>query len=94
MKHLIVPLKFQFTSNDVLLVRDAVIHGLGIAWIPTYYFHELNHDQHNLLPLLPEWQCSGKEVFIMYRDRDKRPARVDAFIEHVLNWKNRIQMFA
>ncbi|HHF2921608.1 TPA: LysR family transcriptional regulator [Vibrio alginolyticus] len=88
------PLKFQFTSNDVLLVRDAVIHGLGIAWIPTYYFHELNHDQHNLLPLLPEWQCSGKEVFIMYRDRDKRPARVDAFIEHVLNWKNRIQMFA
>ncbi|MDF5457278.1 LysR family transcriptional regulator, partial [Vibrio parahaemolyticus] len=81
-------------SNDVLLVRDAVIHGLGIAWIPTYYLHELNLDQHNLLPLLPEWQCSGKEVFIMYRDRDKRPARVDAFIEHVLNWKNRIQMFA
>ena len=66
-------LEFQFSSNDVLLVRDAVVHGLGIAWIPTYYFHELNHDQDNLLPLLPDWQDTGKEVFMMYRDRDKRP---------------------
>ncbi|ODA30248.1 transcriptional regulator [Veronia pacifica] len=86
-------LQFQFSSNDVLLVRDAVVHGLGIAWIPTYYFHELNHDQHNLLPLLPDWQDAGKEVFIMYRDRDKRPMRVDAFIEHVSMWKNRFNMF-
>ncbi|MCC5520105.1 LysR family transcriptional regulator [Vibrio cyclitrophicus] len=87
-------LQFQFSSNDVLLVRDAVVHGLGIAWIPTYYFHELNHDQQNLLPLLPDWRGFGKEVFIMYRDRDKRPSRVDAFIEHVFIWKSRFNMFA
>ncbi|AIW15832.1 LysR family transcriptional regulator [Vibrio tubiashii] len=85
--------KCHFASNDVLLVRDAVIQGLGIAWIPTYYFHDLNQEHFNLQPLLPDWLAPGKEVYMMYRDRGNRPARVDAFIEHVIDWKNRFKMF-
>lgn len=83
---------FNFSSNDVLLVRDAANRGLGIAWIPPYYFNNPAKDNHHLEPVLPDWQGSEREVYIMYRDRDKRPARVDAFINHVYEWKFRFNM--
>ncbi|QDO82372.1 LysR family transcriptional regulator [Shewanella psychropiezotolerans] len=83
---------FNFSSNDVLLVRDAAVKGLGIAWIPPYYFNNLAKNNHHLEPVLPDWQGAEREVYIMYRDRDKRPARIDAFINHVYEWKSRFNM--
>ncbi|MDA0117552.1 LysR family transcriptional regulator [Vibrio sp. T11.5] len=79
---------FDFSSNDVLLIRDAAIRGLGIAWIPPYYFAEEQY----LEEVLPEWKSADREVYIMYRDRDKRPARVDAFIKHVFEWRTRFNV--
>lgn len=37
--------------------------------------------------VLPDWSGYEREVYLMYRDRDKRPARIDAFITHVSKWK-------
>ncbi|WP_408900403.1 LysR family transcriptional regulator [Photobacterium piscicola] len=83
---------FNFSSNDVLLARDAATKGLGITWIPPYYFNNHDQDNHNLEPVLPNWQGHEREVYIMYRDRDKRPMRVDAFINHVYEWKSKFHL--
>ncbi|EIZ1170307.1 LysR family transcriptional regulator [Vibrio vulnificus] len=84
--------EFNFTSNDVLLARDAAGRGLGITWIPPYYFDNQSQSSLNLEPVLPDWQGADREVYMMYRDRDKRPARVDAFINHVFDWKSKFQL--
>ncbi|QUM84824.1 LysR family transcriptional regulator [Moritella sp. 28] len=79
--------EFSFKSNDVLLVRDAVKEGMGISWMPPYYFNGEQHKGHGLVPILPDWSGQDRQVILMYRDRDKQPARVQAFIQHVFDWK-------
>ncbi|UXI03914.1 LysR family transcriptional regulator [Photobacterium sp. TY1-4] len=79
---------FCFTSNDVLLVRDAASQGLGIAWMPPYYFEAHSEVRHHLVPVLPDWKGHDREVYLMYRDREHRPTRIEAFIQHVLAWKS------
>lgn len=81
---------FPFQSNDVLLVRDAAEHGLGIAWMPPYYFHDTQHQEHGLVQVLPDWAGEAYDVFLMYRDKDKQSARVKAFIQHVFDWKAKL----
>ncbi|NRD75660.1 LysR family transcriptional regulator [Shewanella sp. VB17] len=78
---------FNFSTNDVLLARDAANQGLGITWMPPYYFNDPKNTEHHLVPVLPDWSGYEREIYLMYRDRDKRPARIDAFITHVFKWK-------
>ena len=79
-----------FQSNDVLLIRGAAQQGLGIAWMPPYYVHDAQQQGHALVPVLPEWTGEAIDVFLMYRDKDKQPARVKAFIQHVFDWKAKL----
>ncbi|MDO6706884.1 LysR family transcriptional regulator [Photobacterium sp. 1_MG-2023] len=72
--------------NDIHIARDAAAAGLGITWIPAYYFEADGLLQHDLIRLLPDWAGENKTIWMMYRDRIRQSARLKAFIEHVENW--------
>nr|WP_281182227.1 substrate binding domain-containing protein [Vibrio sonorensis] len=79
---------YLFESNDVLVVREAVSYGMGIGWMPPYYFNNPSHANSGLVSVLPEWLGQARPIKLLYRDRDMMPARIQVFIQHVLEWKS------
>ncbi len=76
-----------FHTNDILTAQSAAAEGLGIAMIPSYYTHFNSVLNRTLKPILPEWHGGQNNVWLMYRDRKQRPARISAFIDYVLTWQ-------
>ncbi|GAB6260718.1 LysR family transcriptional regulator [Photobacterium sp. R1] len=71
------------TVNDIHVARDAAAEGLGITWMPAYYFETDALTRAGLTRLLPDWAGEAKSIWMMYRDRTMLSARMKAFIEHV-----------
>ncbi|WP_087024029.1 LysR family transcriptional regulator [Thaumasiovibrio subtropicus] len=72
-----------FNCNDYTLILDAIQANLGIGLLPPYY---ANRAHVELIPVLPEWHTEVREIKMMYRQRKNKPARIQAFIDHVLAW--------
>jgi DNA-binding transcriptional LysR family regulator len=82
-----------FRCSDIGVALDAVAEGFGIVLVPNYYFtnardHTVNphSKQRQLTPVLPDWRGQPRPVYLMYRDRQVMPARLRAFIDHVVEW--------
>ncbi|MCP5162208.1 MAG: LysR family transcriptional regulator [Hahellaceae bacterium] len=41
----------------------------------------------SLIPVLPDWRGDERPVYLLYRDREFMPARLRAFVDHVLAWE-------
>jgi DNA-binding transcriptional LysR family regulator len=75
----------SFYSNEVRLLSDAALRGLGIAFLP------LPLVQHHLaagalVPILPGVLEIQSQVALVYPEREHVPAQVRAFIDAVTKW--------
>jgi DNA-binding transcriptional LysR family regulator len=80
-----VPVRARFTSNDLSLLADAALRGIGIALLPREFV--LRHlDAGTLVPVLPDQVGVHGGIWVVYPERRGVLPRVRAFIDHAVAW--------
>lgn len=74
-----------FSSNDLRLVRDAAVRGLGIAMIPHLVLGDLV-ETGVLVQVLPGILESENRVSVVYIEREFIAPHVRAFVEAMVAW--------
>ncbi|HRI64588.1 MAG TPA: LysR family transcriptional regulator [Polyangium sp.] len=74
-----------FSSNDLRLVRDAALRGLGIAMIPHLVLGDLV-ERGVLVQVLPKVLETEHRVSVVYLEREFTPPHVRAFVEAMVTW--------
>lgn len=75
----------SFSSNDIRLLRDAVIRGLGIALLPTVVLGDLVSNG-ALVHVLPGIIEAENRIAVVYPERELMPPHVRAFIDALVAW--------
>ena len=73
----------RLVSNDIALLRDAAVRGLGIALLPAAYSAARVADG-SLVPVLSDHVGAVSTVALVYPDRRFLKPAVRAFVEHVV----------
>jgi DNA-binding transcriptional LysR family regulator len=73
----------RLISEDVLVLREAVLAGYGIADLPPTLFRNEIADG-RLIRLLPKWQLPEVSVYAMYPSRQGLPAAVRMLVDHLM----------
>lgn len=79
-----------FSSNDLRLVRDAAVRGLGIAMIPQIVLGDLI-ERGEVVQVLPGILESENRVSVVYVEREFVPPHVRAFVEAMVAWAPALQ---
>ena len=79
-----------FSSNDIRLLRDAAVRGLGIALLPTILLTDLIENG-ALLHVLPGIVEAENRLAVVYPERELLPPHVRAFIEALVEWAPALQ---
>ncbi len=74
----------RLTCNDLLLLREAVVAGLGIAALPTFLASHAA-DSGQLVALLPQWQLAPHSFFAVFPRHEVIPAHVRALIDFLVD---------
>lgn len=74
-----------FSSNDLLLLRDAAVAGLGIAFLPLMAVSDML-DEGRLVQVLPRVVEAENRIAIVYVERELIPPQVRAFIDAMVAW--------
>ena len=74
-----------FSSNDIRLLRDAAVGGLGIALLPIIILSDLIA-RGALVHVLPGIVESQNRIAIVYPERELMPPHVRAFIDALVAW--------
>lgn len=74
-----------FSSNDLQVVRDAAIAGLGIALLPRLIVADALADG-TLVHVLEGSVKAENKLAVVYAERDLVPPHVRAFIDHLVAW--------
>jgi DNA-binding transcriptional LysR family regulator len=72
-------------SNELTLLRDAALRGLGIAYLPLMLVHE-DLRSGALVPVLPNALRSESVLAVVYPERQFVPPAVRAFVDAVVEW--------
>ncbi|MBS1077810.1 LysR family transcriptional regulator [Gluconobacter kondonii] len=72
----------RFGSQDMNMVKDAAIAGLGVAWLPDHFVRE-PLEKGLLVQVLPEWAGPEGIVHLVFTTRRGLPSAVRAFIDHL-----------
>lgn len=72
----------RFGSQDMGIVRDAAIAGLGVAWLPDHFVRE-PLEKGLVVQVLPEWTGPEGIVHLVFTTRRGLPSAVRAFIDHL-----------
>lgn len=72
-------------SNDLGLLRDAAVRGLGIALLPMPFVHALLEDG-ALVHVLPGELEAESQVAVVYPERELVPPQVRAFVDILVAW--------
>lgn len=80
-----VHLEGVFFSNELELVCDAAVRGLGIAFLPLMITHA-SLQSGALVPVLPDTLYAEALVAVVYPERQFVPPAVRAFVEAVVAW--------
>jgi len=75
----------SFASNDITLLMDAAVRGLGIAVLPTLLVG-LPLERGALVRVLPELIHAESRVAVVYQERELLPPQVRAFIDVLVAW--------
>jgi len=75
----------KLASNDVLLLRDAAVAGLGITLMPKVLCRDRLEDG-ALVPVLENEVGSQSRVALVYPDRNYLRPAVRAFLDHATEW--------
>ncbi len=74
-----------FSSNDVLLLGDAALRGLGIAFLPLVVVHR-HLESGALVQVLAGALSAEVRIAVVYPEREFVPPQVRAFVEAVVAW--------
>lgn len=80
-----VAVRGSFLSNDITLLADAALRGLGITLLPTMLVGKLV-TRGDLVHVLPELVGAESRVAIVYPERELLPAQVRAFLDVLAAW--------
>jgi len=86
----VVRIDGSFSSNDLRLVRDAALRGLGIAMIPQIVLGDLV-ERGELVQVLPGVLESENRVSVVYVEREFIAPHVRAFVEAMVAWAPALQ---
>src|SRR5260370_1810476 len=75
----------SFVSNDITLLMDAALRGLGIAVLPTLLVGALL-ERGTLVRVLPELIHADTRVAVVYPEKELMPPQVRAFIDALVAW--------
>ena len=73
----------RISGNTAQSLRKAAVAGLGIALLP-YPLTRLNLQSGLLVPVLPQYKCSGHGLSVLYPSRRQLPRAVSTFIDLVI----------
>lgn len=76
----VVPVRSNFCSNDVELLREAALHGLGLALLPGVLTAEDIHEG-RLIPVLQDELTGHSGLFILYPQNRYLSRKVRAFVD-------------
>lgn len=81
----VVRVRGVFSSNDLGLLRDAAVAGLGIALLPMLYIGD-RIERGELTRVLPGIVETEDRIAIVYVERELMPPQVRAFIDAMTAW--------
>src|SRR5258706_9230231 len=80
-----IAVESSFSSNDVMLLLDAALRGLGIAVLPTLLVGALL-ERGALVRVLPELIQAEFRATVLYQEKELLPPQVRAFIDVLVAW--------
>jgi DNA-binding transcriptional LysR family regulator len=75
----------SFVSNDITLLMDAAVRGLGIAVLPTLLIGSAI-ESGALVRVLPELIHAESRVSVVYQEKELLPPQVRAFVDALVGW--------
>lgn len=73
----------RLVCNDLMLLRQSVLSGLGIAPLPAYICkHELAEGR--IIEVLPGWRPPGRSFYAVFPQQQAMPVRVRSFIDFLV----------
>lgn len=79
----------QFSSNETLLIQEAVLEGMGVAMLPLALV-KTSIEQKKLIQILPDWELQKIGLHIVFTNRKFIAPQVRLFIDY-LTEKARLQ---
>jgi DNA-binding transcriptional LysR family regulator len=80
-----VHVESAFSSNDLVLLREAAARGVGIALLPTFLVSQLL-ETGALVKVLPGVIDAETRLAVVYPEREFLPRHVRAFIDALVQW--------
>ena len=80
-----ISIEGSFVTNDITLLMDAAVRGLGIAVLPTLLIGE-PLERGALVRVLPELIHAETRVAVVYQEKELLPPQVRAFIDVLVAW--------
>ncbi len=77
-----------FQTTDIEVALNATMENFGVALLPDYYLAPETDPGMQMQRVLPDWQGQPRPVYLLYRDRHAMPARLRAFVDHVVEWES------
>jgi len=72
--------KVRFSTSNSVALKRAVLAGIGMAVLPLWFIRE-ELASGALIDLLPDWRAPSLAVHVGFLAGERRPARVNAFLE-------------
>lgn len=72
----------RYRINNSLAIRESLLMGSGLGLAPGWLVQDLI-DGGQLVRVLPDWQATPHEAFVLYPSRRHQPARVREFVRFV-----------
>lgn len=79
-----VKVKSALVTSNAEVLRQAVVHGLGIAQGPAYVFTELGR-LGQVKAVLPDYKLAPADIFVVYPSTRYVPPKVRVFIEFLVD---------
>jgi len=80
-----ISIEGSFATNDITLLMDAAVRGLGIAVLPTALIG-VPLERGALARVLPELINAETRVAVVYQEKELLPPQVRAFIDVLVAW--------
>lgn len=74
-----------FSSNDLRILRDAAVAGVGVALLPQLIVHD-QIARGTLVHILDGVVETENQLAVVYPERDLMPSHVRAFVEQLVGW--------
>jgi DNA-binding transcriptional LysR family regulator len=87
----VVHVEAAFSSNDVFMLREAAVNGLGIAMLPRTLVGELL-ERGALIHVLPGVLQGENRVAVVYLEREFLPPHVRSFVDRLIQWSATLRL--